>query len=240
MSMLNKDFKKKILELKRTKLLDDKFYLKAKMFKDNLDDFKLINSMNDDFFKDVYLKNFVDTLDFESQNNFQYSSFNILEIEESIKKLSLQKINIYSNVLDYMILKVSDINDETYGSVISFINEVFNDIKYTIELVDETQEIWKTDYSKEFLNFNDFEKTPICKEIINQIISIKNDNFFNLDNKKDVFEFLIYCSEHSDSCLEDFESDNLEVSLFNNEYESYKKYGRKILFDIKNKVVSYN
>ena len=192
MSMLNKDFKKKILELKRTKLLDDKFYLKAKMFKDNLDDFKLINSMDDDFFKDVYLKNFVDTLDFESQNNFQYSSFNILEIEESIKKLSLQKINIYSNVLDYMILKVSDINDETYGAVISFINEVFNDIKYTIELVDETQEIWKTDYSKEFLNFNDFEKTPICKEIINQIISIKNDNFFNLDNKKDVFEFLIY------------------------------------------------
>ena len=155
MSMLNKDFKKKILELKRTKLLDDKFYLKAKMFKDNLDDFKLINSMDDDFFKDVYLKNFVDTLDFESQNNFQYSSFNILEIEESIKKLSLQKINIYSNVLDYMILKVSDINDETYGAVISFINEVFNDIKYTIELVDETQEIWKTDYSKEFLNFDE-------------------------------------------------------------------------------------
>jgi hypothetical protein len=238
MSMLNKDFKKKILELKRNKLLDDKFYLKAKTFKDNLDDFKLINSMDDDFFKDVYLKNFVDILDFESQNNFQYTKVHILEIEESIKKLSLERSNIYSNVLDYMILKISDVNDETYGTIISFINEVFNDIKYTIELTNEVQEIWKKDYSKEFLTFNDFEKTSLYQDITSQIISIKNDNFFNLNDKKEIFEFLIYCSEHSDSYLVDL--NDLEESLFNDEYESYKKYGQKILFDIKNKVVSYN
>lgn len=237
MLILNKDFKKKILELKKNTLLDDQFYFKAKTFKNNLDDFKLINSMNDDFFKDVYIKNFVDILDFESQNNFEYSSVTILEIEESIKKLSSQN-NPYSKILDYMILKTSDISDETYGTVINFINEIFNDIKYTVEVVNEVQEIWKKDYSKEFLSFNDFEKTSIYQDITSQIISVRNDNFFNLKDKKEVFEFLIYCSEHSDSYLADI--DDLETSIFNNEYESYKKYGQKILFDIKNKIVSYN
>ena len=237
MSILNKEFKKKILELKRNTLLDDDFYSNAKIFKNNLDDFKLINSMDDNFFKDVYIRNFIDILDFESQNNFQYSSVTILELEESIKKLSLQT-NMYSNVLDYMILKISDIDDHTYGTIINFINEVFNDIKYTIELVDEVQEIWKKDYSKDFLTFNDFEKTALYQDITSQIISVKNDNFFNLKDKKEIFEFLIYCSEYSDSHLVNL--NNLKQSLFNNEYESYKKYGQKILFDIKNKIVSYN
>lgn len=242
MSLLNDDFKKKIIEIKNNQDLSSDYFYKVKLFKKHLDDFNLINKINDEFFISVYRKNFNEILEYEIENNFKYSRNDILGIENKIRELSTISFKKYDKFLDYIIIKVSDLNSPLYGTVINFISSVFDDLNYTLEMCEEIKDIWKKEYSEDFLNFKDFERSPHFENILNEFVSLRNNNFFNLKNKSEIFEFLIFCSETSDFCLEgfDYNKDTIDSYLFDNNKNVYKKYGQKILFDIKNKVVSCN
>ena len=71
MSILNETYRHKIIEIKRNKNISSDYFYKVKIFKNYLDDFKLIKN-DDDFFASVYRKNFSDILDFEIKNHFKY------------------------------------------------------------------------------------------------------------------------------------------------------------------------
>lgn len=244
MSILDDVYKHKIQDIKKNKNISSDYFYKIKLLKNHLDDFRLIN-FNDDFFTSVYKKNFDDILDFEIKNNFKYSTKDIKGIENKIKKLAIIDIKKYSKTLDYMILKTSDIDSPLYGTVINFIFLVFDDINNTLELSLKINKIWEQEYSNTFSTFKDFEKSQLFEKIIKEI-SLKQNNseedFFNLKNPEDVYTFLMFCSEGSDFKLDDSEYQlyNFEDFLFEGKKDLYKKYGEKILFDIKYKIISYN
>ena len=243
MSILNETYRQKIIEIKRNKNISSDYFYKVKIFKDHLDDFKLIKN-DDDFFASVYRKNFSDILDFEIKNHFKYSKDDIIEIEDKIKDLSSKDIKKYSKILDYMIIKIVDIDSPLYGTIINFILAVFVDIDYTLQLSFKVNKIWEQEYSNIFSTFKDFEKSELFDKVIKRI-SLKEksieEDFFNLKNPQDVFQFLIFCSEGSDFYIgRDEYKDNFEDFLFEEKKDLYKKYGEKILFDIKNKIISYN
>jgi hypothetical protein len=242
MSLLNDDFKKKIIEIKKNQDLSSDYFYKVKLFKKHLDDFNLINKVSDDFFISIYRKNFNEILEYEIENKFQYSKKDILGIETKIKHLSSHGVKKYTKFLDYFIIKISDLNSPLYGTLINFISYVFDDLNYTLEICEKIRDIWEKEFSEDFLDFKDFEKSPYFESILNDFIFFKKDNYFNLKNESDIFQFLIFCSETSDFCLEGFDQDNDTINnyLFDNNKDQYKKYGQKILFDIKNKVISYN
>lgn len=244
MSILDSDFYQKILEIRKNKQLDRDYFIKIKNLKDQLDNFKLIN---DSFFLSVYKKNFNDILDFEIKNNFKYSKYDILSIENKIKKLATTDIKKYSKMLDYMTLKITDIDheDPIYGTLINFILAVFSDINYTINLSVKVNKMYEEKYSNQFSTFKDFEKSFLFDKAVKETISafkFNENDFFDLKNIEDVLDFLIITSEGSDFYLDDFDykNDDFSYFLFEGKKDLYKKYGEKILFDIKNNIVSYN
>ena len=237
MSILNLEYKNKIYELKKNNLLQDDFLKKSLKFKNIIDDFTLINDIKDPFFIDLYKKNFIDILDFEIDNNFNYTKNYINDIEENIQNINVFK---YDNVLDYMLLKTIDLESEYYGTTINFIFNLFSEIEKNVKLIKKIKIIWKDKYRKNYPVFSEFQKSNEFEELTEILIkNKKNVDLKNVD-KRFIYDFLMFTSRESDFFIKEILDCDLNEYLFENKKAFYKKSGNIMLEDIKNKIISYN
>lgn len=244
MSILDLEYKNKINDINKRKLLNNDFLEKSLEFKNVIDDFNLIKQINDSFFIDLYKKNFSDILEFELSNDFNYSHNFIYDIEESIENLSLNKFIKYDKILDYMLLKACDLDEEYYGSIINFILNLFKDVKDNLEFIDEVKKIWKNKYSDKYPRFSEFQRSSEFEEITLLLLNKDELKDYNLDfsspDKKFIYDFLIFTSNESDFFVKEVVGSNVNSFLFDDKKEFYKKNGNNMLLDIKNKIILYN
>jgi hypothetical protein len=244
MSLLDIEYQNKISELEKYNSIDLNFLNRSLKFKNILDDFKLINTVDDSFFVELYKKNFSDILEFETSNNFNYSSEFIIHIEQKIENLSFKNNIKYDKILDYMLLKSTDLAEEYYGSTINFIYILFNDIRNNLEIIKKIKKIWRDDYSIQYPKFSDFQKSNdfevITISLLNEEEDENNEIISSFEDKKNFYEFLVFSSEQSDFFIEEIINENLYSFLFENKKDIYKKNGNNLLLDIKNKIISYN
>lgn len=239
MSIVDLEYKNKIYQLRDDNLITKDFLKKSLEFKKIIDDFGLIKDIKDSFFIDLYKKNFVDILDFEILNDFNYAEDYIYDIEEKIQNLECSK---YNNVLDYMLLKVTDLNQEFYGTIINFIFNLFSEIEENIKMIKKIKIIWKNKYKQNFPNFSEFQKSNEFEKLTQLLIKEKKSYRVDFDDpdKKFLFDFLIFTSKESDFFVNELLSENVNKFLFDNKKEIYKKNGNIMLESIKNKILSYN
>jgi hypothetical protein len=242
MSILDFEYRNKINELKKNDLLNEDFLKKSFRFKKSLDEFSLIEKqIKDDFFIELYKKNFSDILDFELDNDFNYTDNYIYDIEDNIQNINSSK---YDKVLDYMLIKVVDLEPEFYGTIINFIYNLFSEIEENINIVKKIKIIWKNKYKNNYPNFSEFQKSNEFEQLTQILIKDKDKNkkVFDLNSpdKSFVYNFLIYTSETSDFYIKELSDDNFNEFLFENKRYFYKKNGNIMLEDIKNKIISYN
>jgi hypothetical protein len=244
MSLLDIEYQNKINELEKYNSIDFNFLNKSLKFKNILDNFKLINTIDDSFFIELYKKNFSDILEFETSNNFNYSTESIIHIEQKIQNLSFKNNIKYDKILDYMLLKSVDIKNDYYGSIINFIYILFNDIRNNLEIIKKIKKIWKDDYSIQYPRFSDFQKSNDFEVITTSLLNEEEDESNEIssayEDKKNFYEFLIFTSEQSDFFMDEIIGQNLDSFLFENKKEVYKKNGNNMLLEIKNKIISYN
>ena len=243
MSILDEEYKRKVSQLSKKKSLNN-FYLERSLeFKNTLDDFKLISKIKDNFFIELYKKNFSDILEFEISNDFNYSDNDIYDMEEKLKDIAIFNFVKYDEILDYMIIKSGDSSDY-YGSIIKFILNLFNEIKNNFELVKKVKNIWKKDYINMYPKFSDFQNSKDFETVVLLISSDKKFNptseILDFSNSKDMIEFLIFTSINSDFQIDELNDTNVVSSLFDNNYHLFKKNGYNLLEKIKNNIISYN
>jgi hypothetical protein len=243
MSILDEEYKKKVNQLSKKKSLNN-FYLERSLeFKNALDDFKLISKIEDNFFIELYKKNFSDILEFEIINDFNYSTDDIYDMEEKLKDISIFNFVKYDKILDYMIIKSGDVSDY-YGTTIKFILNLFNEIKNNFELVKKVKNIWKKEYISMYPKFSDFQKSKDFETVVLLISSERKFNhtseILDFSDLKDMIEFLIFTSINSDFRIYELNDENIFYSLFNNNYDLFKKNGYNLLETIKNRIISYN
>ena len=243
MSILDEEYKRKVNQLSKKKSLNN-FYLERSLeFKNTLDDFKLISKIKDNFFIELYKKNFSDILEFEISNDFNYSVNDIYDMEEKLKDIAVFNFVKYDKILDYMIIKSGDINDY-YGTTIKFILNLFNEIKNNFELVKKVKNIWKKDYINTYPKFSDFQKSKDFETVILLISSERKFNhmseILDFSDLKDMIEFLIFTSINSDFRISELNDENIFYSLYNTNYDLFKKNGYNLLESIKNRIISYN
>jgi len=236
--MLDEEYEDNINDFNNNGLFLNEDYLdKSFNFKKVLDEFLLLNKITDSFFNEVYKNGFSDILYFETTNNFNYSIDQINDLEENLQDIAEFNFNKYNKILDYMILKSTDVDSKFYGSIIHFTFNVFDQIKRSLLLFKKVKERWRNEYRGTYKTFNDFKNSNEFESILLTIateehLKIKEDDFHS---------FLIFTSINSDFLLKELYN-NHEVNkfLFDDKKVFFKNNGISLLKDISNRIISYN
>lgn len=243
MSILDLEFENKMNSLRKKNNINEDYFKKSKQFKIILDDFKLINNISNVEFIKIYKKSFSSVLDFEIKNNFNYSYNHINDIEDNLEKINLQNLE-YNNILDYMILKCCDLDSEYYGSVINFINIIFNQINNYDFILKQISSLFEEEPLDLIRSSSNIERINEIKNLLLDVVDEDNineiKNKLDFSNLVDINEFLIFTSQNSDFYIEELKNENIQEKLFDNQKEIYKKSGYNLLENIKNKIISYN
>lgn len=249
--MLDLEFQNKMNRLKRTNNLSDDYFKKSLQFKNIIDDFNLIKKINDRFFIELYKKNFLLILDFETKNNFDYNDEEISHIETELQNIFIDKK--YNQIFEYMILKSND-KDDFYGSKINFILFIFKEINHHVDILNQISKIWSNHYKHVYPKFSDFKNSKDFELVSLMLFTEKQkedlqqvDDYYSITKNKldfsniyDISSFLIFTSINSDFYIEELIYENVNEKLFENKKEFYKKSGYKLLENLKNKIISYN
>jgi hypothetical protein len=237
MSLLDKEYEDNINDFNNNGLfLNDDYLDKSFNFKSVLDEFLLLNKITDSFFNEVYKNGFSYILYFETENNFNYSIDEINDLEENLKDIAEFNFNKYNKILDYMILKSTDVESEFYGSIIHFTFNIFDQIKRSLLLFKKVKEKWKNEYKATYKTFKDFKNS---NEFENILINIATEEQLKT-KEEDFHSFLIFTSINSDFLLKELYNRDANKFLFDDNKVFFKNNGISLLKDISSRIISYN